>query len=198
MERIRVLVADDTAISREGMRRVIDDSPRMEVVGAATSTPDVVMLAEQLQPDVVLLDLMWFGDNEAGASAIPQILEASPQTKVVAITAYAELIARARQLGAVAAVTKDITRQRLREVIQGVCNLPSAPAPPAMPGEDDLTEREREVLKLVAEGLENRDIAECLGITEPTVKNHVSSILSKLGVSNRTRAAVTAVRRNLA
>ena len=197
METIRVLVADDTAIGREGMRRVIEGSPGMEVVGEATSPQNVVELAAKWQPDAVLLDLRWFGDTEAGALAIPQILEAVPQTRVVAITAYLELMTRARQLGAAAVVTKDITRQQLREVIQGVCNLPSVSTPPISPGASGLTEREKQVLELLVDGLKDREIAERLGISESTVKNHVGSILSKLDVSNRTQAAVAAVKRRL-
>jgi DNA-binding NarL/FixJ family response regulator len=197
MNEIKVLVADDTAIGREGMRRVIEDSSRMEVVGEATSPPNVVLLAKELQPDAVLLDLRWFGDPEAGASIIPQILEVAPQTKVIGITAYDELMTRARQLGAVAAVTKDITRQQLREVVQGVCNAASGAIPTPVPGESGLTERERQVLALVVDGLKDREIAERLGITESTAKNHVSSILGKLEVINRTQAAVAAVRRKL-
>jgi DNA-binding NarL/FixJ family response regulator len=140
---------------------------------------------------------MWFGDKEAGASAIPRILEATPKARVIAITAYPELITRARQHGAVAAVTKDITRKQLYEVIEGVCNLPSMPASSTMPATSRLTEREKEVLALVTEGLIDREIAKHLGISESTAKNHVSSILSKLEVTNRTQAAVAAVRRKL-
>jgi len=194
---IKVLVADDTAIGRDGMRRVVSGTPDMTVVGEARTLHQVVELSKKLRPDVVLLDLKWFGDEKAGASAIPRIIRATPQTKVIAITAYEDLIEGARQAGAAVAVTKDVTRQQLHEIIRDVYASPPIPAPPLAPIKEPLTEREKEVLALLAEGLTDRQIAKQLYIAESTAKNHVRNILGKLGVSNRTQAAVEAVQKGL-
>jgi len=197
MKKIRILVADDTAIAREGMRRVVQRAPDMDVVGEAETPQRAVEQSKQLQPDLVLLDLKWFGDDNAGASAIPQIIRVAPHSKVIAITAYDHLIEGARQAGAAAAITKDITTQQLHQIIRDVYTSPPIPAPTPAPIEEPLTKREKEVLELLADGLTDRQIAGQLCIAESTAKNHVRSILGKLDVSNRTQAAIEAIERGL-
>lgn len=194
MDRIRVLVADDTAIAREGMRRVVEGAQDMIVVAEAHTTQQAVQLAEQLQPDIVLLDLMWFGNEKAGADAIPQIVRSAPQSKVIAITAYVDLIDLARRNGAAIGITKEVTRRQLHDIIRDV--HASSLIPPVQ-DELTLTEREEMVLALLAEGRTDRQIAAQLHLAESTIKNYVGNILAKLDVSNRTQAAVVAVQRGL-
>lgn len=210
----RVAVVDDHAIVRQGLKTLLNQED-MTVIGEAASGPDAVELARQLQPDVMLLDIrMKDGD---GLQALPQILSVSPQTRVIMLTTYANpgYLARSIHAGAVAYLSKDIDPHKVIQAVRAVAAgeelidrellkmaLATAideSAPEPEPRElpiDELSERELEVLQLVAAGLSNAVIADTLSISLTTVKTHVSHILEKLHVTDRTQAALWAVRNN--
>jgi DNA-binding NarL/FixJ family response regulator len=206
-ERIRILIADDHAVVRQGLLAFLQLQSDFEVVGAASDGPATVALARRLRPDIVLIDLVMPGGD--GLSAIRSIREAVPTARVVALTSYvddAHLFA-ALQAGAAGYLVKDIEPDALataiRQAHQGLpalhpqvaSRLVHHVAEPA--GLADFTRRERDVLKLITEGLANKEIARRLTISEKTVKTHVSSVLQKLGARDRTQAALAAVRRGL-
>lgn len=219
---VRVLIVDDHAVVRQGLRTFLElqsDPPALpiKVVGEATNGVEAVDLACRLQPDVVLLDLVMPGMD--GIEATPRIVEGSPHSRVIILTSFGEedRVVPAIRAGAQGYLLKDIAPaelvQAVRAVHQGKVQLhPEAarrlmsavaaregsPAgQPAAPLEE-LTGRELEVLRLIAEGLNNREIAERLVISDKTVKTHVSSILGKLHLEDRTRAAIYALRHGLA
>lgn len=191
---IKVLLADDTLIAREGWKKILETADDIEVVGEAESAQETPRKVLELAPDVLLMDLKWFGDPTAGWVAIKEIKTAHPEVKVIAVTAYEELIRDARRVGADAALTKTFGREELLGLIRELhARKESFPAPRPDPALlDDLSTREREVLVLLARGDPDRVIAEALGIAESTAKNHVQSILSKLGAKNRTHAVALA------
>jgi DNA-binding NarL/FixJ family response regulator len=189
-EVVRVLIADDTDIAREGMKRILAAEDDIKVVGEGATMHETILKVHELRPDVLLLDLQWFGDN-AGIEVIERLVSEVPETKVIAITIYPHLIEKARNAGALVALTKEVPKQRLIEEIRSVYAVPPPPLPqvaPPSPPVEKLTGREREVLVLMAEGKTDRKIAKALGIVESTAKNHVSNILGKLGVPNRAGA----------
>lgn len=206
---IRVLLVDDHPIVREGLLSALGDEGDLQIVGAAGSAEEALSLAERLLPDVVLLDLELPGMG--GIDAIPLLLGTLPAPKVVVFTAYAT---DDRVLGAIRAGARgyllkgapahEIARA-VRTVNQGGSHLEPAIAarlvaelrgPPGGAGAQ-LTAREHEVLRLLGQGMSNKRIARLLSISERTVKFHVSSLLRKLGASNRTQALSLAVQRGL-
>jgi DNA-binding NarL/FixJ family response regulator len=193
-EAIRVVIADDTDIAREGLRRILAAETDMKIVGEGATLHETIQKVHDLRPDVLLLDLKWFGDEHAGIGAIERLIREVPQTKVIAITIYPHLIELAKSAGALAALTKEVPKQRLIEEIRSVYALPAPPPPspqvvtPPITPVEELTERELEVLALMAEGKTDRQIARALGIAESTAKNHVGNILGKLNVPNRAGA----------
>jgi NarL family two-component system response regulator LiaR len=223
---IRVLIVDDHAVVRQGLRTFLElqDDPAglaIEVVGEAADGAQAVEQARRLQPDVVLLDLVM--PVLGGIEAIPRIIEGSPRSRVIILTSFGEedKLLPAIRAGAQGYLLKDIPPNELvqavraaylgkvqlhpdiaRTLMTAVAAREAQPAPPASPTSaappDDLTERELEVLRLIAAGLNNRQIAGRLVISEKTVKTHVSSILGKLHVADRTQAAVYALRHGLA
>lgn len=220
VNKIKVLIVDDHAVVRQGLRTFIDLQDDMQVVGEGADGAEAIQLARQLQPDVVLLDLVMPHMN--GVEATSQIIAGSPNARVLILTSFGEdeKVFPAIRAGAQGYLLKDIHPddlvQAVREAYQGKVQLhpdiarklmsavAEASPPPAQPagsqaapGLDQLTKREREVLKLIAEGLNNRDIAGSLIISEKTVKTHVSSILSKLGLEDRTQAAIWALKHDI-
>ncbi len=207
MEQITVLIADDHAIVRHGLRTFFDLQPDLLVVQEADSGEAVVRLVAEMVPDVVLMDLAMPGIG--GVEAIRQIKRTSPQTQIIALTSYHddEFVFPALSAGALSYVLKDIHPAELVEVVRKAARGESVLHPRialrviqqmqnAKQGLPDLftqlSERELEVLRLVASGLPNAAIAEQLVISEKTVKKHVSNILSKLHLLDRTQAAVLA------
>ncbi len=209
-ERIRVLLVDDHQVVRQGLRAFLQLQPDLEVVGEAAGGRAALEAAAAGRPDVVLMDLvMPEGD---GIAAIRALAEVAPGARVLVLSSFAddEHIFAAMQAGAAGYLLKDVDPDALAEAIREVrrgrpalhpdvaARLMRRVADPAVPATEPLTPREREVLRLVVEGYANKQIARRLLITEKTVKTHVSSILQKLGVPDRTAAAVLAIRQGLA
>ena len=211
IDTIRILIADDHAIVREGLRALIETEPGMQLVGEAADGGEAVRLAQALQPDVILLDLIM--PRKDGLAAITEIKQALPAARILVLSSFAEdeKVLSAIKAGALGYLLKDASPRDLlkaiRDVYQGAAALHPAIArrlitefqnPPAgARGEESLTEREIEVLNLVGLGLSNQEIAERLVITERTARTHVSNILSKLHLANRTQAARYALREGL-
>lgn len=205
---IRVLVADDHPVVRQGLRTFLGVQDDIEVVGEASDGTEAVSLAESLAPDVILLDLKMPGVD--GLSALRDLRERGVEARVLVLTSAGE---RARVLpvvraGASGYLYKDVDPQALVQAIRAVHDghvlfAPEAADAMLASGDDDkgaapLTEREREVLVHIAQGRSNREIARALVVSEKTVKTHVSNILMKLGLQDRTQAALYAVRHGLA
>jgi NarL family two-component system response regulator LiaR len=205
-EAIRVLIVDDHAVVRQGLRAFLQLQPDLRIVGEAADSDGAIGAAKKFAPDVVLLDLLLPGAR--GASLVTALRAAAPKARVLVLSSYADeaQVFAVLQAGAGGYLLKDVQPEALadaiRQVHQGLSVLHpdvarrlSAPAP-AIPGVD-FTERERDVLKLMAQGFANKEIAQRLFIAEATVKTHVSNILQKLGVADRTQAALYAVRNRL-
>lgn len=204
---ITVLLVDDHSVVRQGLRMFLGLDPELEVVGEARNGREAVNLARTLQPDIVLMDLLM--PEMDGLEATTVIRQELPDTEVLALTSVLEddKVYGAIRAGAIGYLLKDTEGDELCRAIKaaaaGQVQLSAAAAArlvrevrrPEQP--DALTPRETEVLRLLAEGLANKEIARALGIGEKTVKTHVSNILSKLGVLSRTQAALQAVRMGL-
>jgi NarL family two-component system response regulator LiaR len=209
---IRILIADDHAVVREGLRALIDTEPGMALAGEAADGAEAVEQALALQPDVILMDLLMPRKN--GIAAIGEIRQENPDARILVLTSFAEdeKVFAAIKAGALGYLLKDAAPGELlraiREVHRGEPSLQPAIAHKVMrelqresnlpPTEEPLTEREEEVLGLVAQGLANQEIADRLFVSERTVRAHVSNILGKLHVANRTQAALYALREGLA
>lgn len=190
-KKIKVLLADDTLIAREGWKRILETADDVEIVGEATTAQETPRKVIMLKPDVLLMDLRWFGDDTAGQVAIKEIKKLSPKVKIIAITAYENLIRDARTAGADAALTKTFSREDLLGLIRELASRQESfetPKPINTPLEE-LTQRELQVLAFLVKGKRDKEIAEELHIATTTVKNHVKSILDKLDAQNRTEAS---------
>ena len=214
-ETIRVLIADDHAVVREGLRWLISTEPGMELVGEATDGTDAVEKARSLRPDVILLDLVM--PRKDGIEAIGEIVAEDPDARILVLTSFAEdeKVFAAVKSGALGYLMKDSSPQELMEAIRDVHRGEPSMDPfiaqklmrelqrasrqsELPPTERLLTEREVAVLKLVAQGLSNQEIADELVVSERTVRTHVTNILDKLHLANRTQAALYALREGLA
>ena len=206
---ISVLIADDHPFVRHGLRTYLETLEEMEVVGEASDGAEAVALAERLLPDVVLMDLVM--PELDGIEATRQIRAASPATKVIVLTSFDddEKVFPAIKAGAAGYLLKDVRPAELAEAVRKASRGEALLAPSvaarlmqevsgerAAPG--GLTDRELEVLRLIARGLPNKQIAAELVVSEKTVKTHVSNILAKLHLADRTQAALYAVREGLA
>jgi two-component system, NarL family, response regulator LiaR len=207
---IRVLIADDHAVVRQGLRTFLELQDDIEVVGDVSDGEAAMSAVAEHEPDVVLMDLVMPGVG--GVEAIQRLRELRPETRVLVLTSFLddEKLFPAVRAGAAGYLLKDVQPAELvraiRTVADGEALLHPAVAARLMeefsegerpPADEALTAREREVLELIARGLPNKLIARDLGIAEKTVKTHVSSILSKLGLTDRTQAALYAVRSGL-
>ena len=212
-EPISIIVVDDHEVVRKGLRGYLETLPEFSVMGEAASGEEAINLVMEFIPDVVLMDLIMPGMD--GVEATRRVKKISPRTQVIVLTSYHEdiHIFPALKAGAVAYVLKDMKMDKLADVITRVVKGETILHPLVAErvlsnlrgelgnGEDvltgDLTDREMEVLKLIANGLSNNQIAEKLVITENTVKGHVSNILSKLHLLDRTQAAVYAWKKGI-
>lgn len=204
---IRILVVDDHPVVREGLVATLEDDPEFTVVGAAGSAEDALALARAERPDVVLLDLELPGMD--GLAAIPALTAAHPDARILILTAYDtdERVIGAIRSGAKGYLLKGAGLEEIARAIRtvhgGESYLEPRIAAKVLAGltgprrSTALTRREREVLKMVADGRSNKQIARALKLTERTVKFHVTTILNKLGAENRAQAVALAVQRGL-
>lgn len=209
---IRVFITDDHAIVRQGLRALLATEPDIEVVGEASNGAEAVAAVDRLRPDVVLMDLVM--PQMGGVEAIRQITARWPAARILVLTSFAadEQVFPAIKAGAVGYLLKDTSSEELVRGIHDVSRGTLAMDPTvahkvlrelAHPGKrpattEPLTEREVEVLRLVATGLSNQAIAARLHVTEATARTHVSNILGKLHLASRTQAALYALREGLA
>lgn len=206
-EAIRILLADDHTLFRDGLRALFGSLPDMEVVGEAATGTEAIALAEELQPDVVLMDIQMPELN--GVEATRQIVQTSPHIGVIVITMFEDddSVFAAMRAGARGYVLKGADQEEMLRAIRAVARGEALFGPAiatqltrffnTAPGEPitafpNLTDREREVLHLLAQGLSNQEIATRLTITVKTVRNHLSNIFSKLQVADRVQAIIRA------
>ena len=204
---IRILIADDHFVVRQGLATLLSPRNGREVIGEAATGREAVDLARQLNPDVILMDMSM--PEMDGPEAIKLIKQANPKTRILVLTSFGDSnrISDAVQAGALGYLLKDSSPDDLLHAIGSVYRgnlvmpqelavklMQSQAAPPAV---DQLTEREIDVLRLLARGQSNQEIARQLYISTTTVRSHVSNIIMKLGVTNRTQAALVARERQL-
>ena len=212
-ETIRVLIADDHLIVRQGLRLILETDDRLELVGEASDGAEALVLARELEPDVVLMDLRMPGMD--GLTAIERLQVEQPQVNVVILTTFNEdeLMMRGLRAGARGYLLKDTSRESLFAAIRAaakgeallspevmerlLARMESEPTQAGRVGGIELTAREQEVLEAVARGERSKEIAFHLGISERTVKAHLSSIYNKFGVDSRAAAIAVAAQRGL-
>jgi len=207
-QKIRVFLAEDHQVVLRGLEALLKTEPEIEIVGLATDGLDAFNAVVLQKPDVLLLDLQL--PHKSGLQMIPEIRTKSPATKIVVLTSFGddETIFTAIQAGALSYLLKDCSPdeliQAIRDAHEGIPTLPADIAlrlireinkpPEKPPTEDPLTARELEILRLIARGMTNQEIADKLVISERTVRTHVSNILDKLHLANRTQATLYALR----
>ncbi len=213
MGKLRILLVDDHEVVRLGLKSLLARQPGFDVVAEAASENEAVEKATEYQPDVVLMDIRLAGGN--GVAATEAIMEKLPQTKVIMLTSYAEdeMLFAAIRAGAVGYVLKQVGSQDVIRAVEAA-GRGEAMLDPSLTQRvfqemrraikkeeatafDELTAQEKQVLALIAEGKTNREIGAALFLSEGTVRNYVSSVLSKLGVSNRAEAAAYAIQHHL-
>lgn len=211
MEAITVLLIDDHRVVRQGLRDFLELQDDIEVVGEASSGAEGVQLARDLLPDIVLMDLVMPGID--GVETTRQVKAVSPSSKVIVLTSFSDdnKVFPAIKAGAISYLLKDISPEELAHAIRAAqrneavlhpevaaklmqeFSTPRSDSPPV----DQLTPREMDVLRLVAKGMSNKEIADTLIISEKTTKTHLSNILSKLHLADRTQVAIYALRKRL-
>ena len=210
-EKIRIFIADDHAIVREGLRALLATEPDLELVGEANDGAQAVSKARTLKPDVILLDMVM--PRMDGLEAIVEIKKNWSEAKIIMLTSFSddEKVFSAIRSGALGYLLKESSPQDLLQAIHSVARgegflsptiaskvMREINQPPKLPPtKDPLTAREVEILQLVAQGLTNDEIAEKLVLSERTVRTHVSNILAKLQLANRTQAALYALKEGL-
>ncbi|WP_329319583.1 response regulator transcription factor [Streptomyces sp. NBC_01262] len=206
---IRVLLVDDHQVVRRGLRTFLEVQPDIEVVGEAGDGDEGVLRAQELNPDVILMDVKMPGTD--GIAALRKLREEGSKARVLVVTSFTEqrTVVPALRAGAAGYVYKDVDPDALAGAIRSVHAghvllqpevadaLLSQEQPTGQGRGNALTEREREVLSLIADGRSNREIARALVLSEKTVKTHVSNILMKLDLADRTQAALWAVRHGI-
>lgn len=213
MNKIRILVVDDQNVVREGMVAILSLQPDMEVVGEAENGLQAVQIARKTKPDVILLDMVM--PYQDGLATIPKLKEISSNFRILVLSSFAESnrVYQAIKIGALGYMLKDTPRVELLQAVRDVANGQASLHPSvAMKVIQDfnnsatnensinehLTRREMETLRLIARGLSNQEIAMTLVVHERTIAKYVSSVLNKLHVTNRTQAALYAIREGMA
>lgn len=211
----RIVIVDDHTLFRDGLRHILEMEEGIEVVADAESAEDIVELVWQTRPDVLLLDIRM--PQGSGLDAVPAVLRISPRTRVLVLTACDEKEehVRAFKLGAKGVILKDSARQTLMQAIQTVCagevwvdprmagtlveEISHLPEGASLGSRDEhgLTERELEIVRLVASGRKNKEVGATLTISERTVKTHLTNIFQKLGVRDRVGLVMYALRHGL-
>ncbi|MBX3013878.1 MAG: response regulator transcription factor [Caldilineaceae bacterium] len=210
-ERIRVLIADDHHVVRGGIRALLETEEDIDVIDEAADGVETVLKTRSLNPDVILMDLMM--PRKTGIEAIEEIKQEDPDARILVLTSYSddEKVFAAIKAGALGYLLKETSTKELLQAIHDVYRGESSLHPAIArklirelnrpsnlpPADEPLTEREIEVLVFVARGYSNQDIANALFISERTVRTHVSNILSKLHLANRTQAALYALKEGL-
>ena len=210
-ERIRVLIADDHHVVRGGIRALLETEDDIDVIDEAADGVETVLKTRSLNPDVILMDLMM--PRKTGIEAIEEIKQEDPDARILVLTSYSddEKVFAAIKAGAMGYLLKETSTKELLQAIHDVYRGESSLHPAIArklirelnrpsnlpPADEPLTEREIEVLVFVARGYSNQDIANALFISERTVRTHVSNILSKLHLANRTQAALYALKEGL-
>ncbi len=210
---MKILICDDQAVIRDGLEMLLSLEKDFQIVGCAQDGQEALELAAQKSPDLVLMDLKMPGMN--GIEATREIRKKFPRVKILVLTTYDddEWVFDAIRAGASGYLLKDTPRQKIVEAIRGTLagktfvdpsvagkllqQVAGHPSQPASLLAQKLTERELDVLRLLAKGMTNAEIAAALYLSEGTVRNHISAILEKLGVSDRTQAAVIAIQHGL-
>ncbi|MBP2017876.1 NarL family two-component system response regulator LiaR [Symbiobacterium terraclitae] len=208
---IRLLIVDDHKMVREGLKIYLSTEPEIHVVGEAENGEEAARLAAELRPDVILMDLIMPGVD--GIEGTKRCLAACPETRVIVLTSMPddELVVPAIRAGALSYILKDISADELAETIKKAVSgkptlhpvaaqrmMQELTAPPKpRPGVDEISPREMEVLRLIAQGLSNKEIGDRLFIGERTVKTHVSHLLEKLQLQDRTQLAIYALQNKL-
>ncbi len=211
MDAIKILIVDDHPVVREGIGAMLKREPDFKIVGEASNGLEAVEQARELSPDVILMDLRM--PEMDGVEAITKIKEIKPEIKFIILTTFSddEYIFKGIAAGARAYLLKDAPREELFKAIRAVSRGESLIQPVVAsrvldklaelsrknPGAETLSEREVEVLRLMAKGVSNSNIAEELSITQSTVKTHITSIFQKLNVTTRTEAVTTALKRGI-
>lgn len=213
MNKIRILVVDDQNVVREGMVAILSLQPDMDVVGEAEDGIQAVQIARKTKPDVILLDLAM--PRQDGLTTIPKLKEISSNSRILVLSSFAESnqVYQAIKTGALGYMLKDTPRvellQAIRDVAKGQASLHASVAmkvihdfnnPTVSENQigEHLTRREMETLRLIARGLSNQEIALSLVVHERTIAKYVSSVLNKLHLTNRTQAALYAIREGMA
>ena len=209
-KKIRVLIVDDHEMVREGLRALLEDEPEMSVVGEARDGVEAVAEAVSLRPDVILMDLVM--PHMDGIEAIRGIRKASPSSRILVLTSFADPkhVQGAIQAGALGYLLKDLERAELSRAIRAAAKgeptlhpeaqkqlLEQVSGPGGSASRPALTPRESDVLRLIAKGMSNKEIGSSLDLTEGTVKGYVSAVLEKLGVADRTQAALFALKHGM-
>ncbi|MBN1367265.1 MAG: response regulator transcription factor [Dehalococcoidales bacterium] len=207
-EEIKVLLVDDHTVVRSGLGAVLAISDDLKLIGEASDGEEAVRFCERTQPDVILMDLLM--PKMDGVAATIAIKERWPKIQIIVLTSFKEkeYVEGALKAGAISYLLKNVSAEELVNAIRKAASGQSSLSPeaaqvliqkmnePAQPGQD-MTDREREILALMVEGLSNNNIAERLFVSQSTVKFHVSNVLSKLGVTSRTEAVALAVKHRL-
>ena len=212
LKTIKILICDDHAIVRIGLKSLIAGDPYMQLVGEATDGEEAVAMAKKLKPDLIIMDLIM--PRKDGIAAITEIKQKNPNARILVFTSFSDdkNVLPSLKAGADGYLLKDSSPEELSQAIKDVCRgksflhpvivqkvLQELHQPTDLPlAVDPLSTRELEVLKYVALGMSNQDIARTLAIKEGTVRIHVGNILNKLQLSNRTQAALYALRKGLA
>jgi DNA-binding NarL/FixJ family response regulator len=198
--KISVLIADDEPLALDGLKVWLETANNIYLVGEVDTAYSVPRIVQELSPDILIMDLRWYEDITIGWVKIREIKEKNSQIRIIAITAYPELIPDARKAGADEVITKHFHRQDLIDLINEVYARPSSKSPNnsfTQNRNEKLTQREIDVLLLLEKGFSDKEISETLNIKLFTTKNHVKNILQKVNADNRRKAVIKAKSLNL-